>query len=332
MGAVAGLAIAAGVGMIPNSPAHAKPTVKDAEAKVNGLYHQAEQASERYNNAKIRLDKYEAALKDLNADKRRQGQQLYGVRQELEASVLNQYEGAGVSAVGQVVTSQDPEAFLDRLSSLSSYNRLQGNLMSDYSTQVQSLDIRATATERRIAAVAEIKKQLKNDKAEINDKLGQAKQLLSTMQASQRQALLSQDENRTDTTSTTNASAPAPTSNVPASGRAAAAVAYAMAQLHKAYVYGAAGPDAFDCSGLTMRAWEAAGVSLPHSSSAQYDSGPHIAAADLQPGDLVFYYSPISHVGMYIGNGEIINAENPSTGVVITGLYTMPYVGAVRPG
>ena len=120
--------------------------------------------------------------------------------------------------------------------------------------------------------------------------------------------------------------------SVPVSGRAAAAVNYAMAQVGDAYVYGATGPDAWDCSGLTMGAWAQAGVSLPHSSSAQYSSGPHIAASDLQPGDLVFYYQPISHVGMYIGNGMIVNAENPSSGVRVTGLYSMPYTGAVRPG
>jgi cell wall-associated NlpC family hydrolase len=123
-----------------------------------------------------------------------------------------------------------------------------------------------------------------------------------------------------------------PSSDIPVSGRAAAAVHFAMAQIGKPYVYGAAGPGAYDCSGLTMAAWGAAGVGLPHSSSAQYGSGTHISASQLQPGDLVFYYSPISHVGMYIGNGMIVNAENPSAGIRVTGLYSMPFVGAVRPG
>ena len=105
-----------------------------------------------------------------------------------------------------------------------------------------------------------------------------------------------------------------------------------MAQVGDSYVYGAAGPSSFDCSGLTMMAWGQAGVGLPHSSSAQYSSGPHVSAADLQPGDLVFYYSPISHVGMYIGNGLIVHAANPGSGVLVSDLYSMPYVGAVRPG
>jgi cell wall-associated NlpC family hydrolase len=110
------------------------------------------------------------------------------------------------------------------------------------------------------------------------------------------------------------------------------AVAYAKAQVGKSYVYGAAGPDAFDCSGLTMAAWSQAGVSLPHNSGAQYSSGQQISESELQPGDLVFYYSPISHVGMYIGNGQVVNALNPGSGVQISGLHDMPYSGAVRPG
>ena len=105
-----------------------------------------------------------------------------------------------------------------------------------------------------------------------------------------------------------------------------------MAQVGDAYVYGAAGPSSFDCSGLTMAAWQQAGVSLPHSSGAQMGSGTPVSQSELQPGDLVFYYSPVSHVGMYIGNGQIVNAENPSVGVKITGVNSMPYAGAVRPG
>ena len=110
------------------------------------------------------------------------------------------------------------------------------------------------------------------------------------------------------------------------------AVSVALNQRGDAYVYGAMGENAFDCSGLTMRAWAQAGVSLPHSSSAQFGSGPRVAASDLQPGDLVFYYSPISHVGMYIGNGMIVHAANPGAGVVVSPVNSMPYSGAVRPG
>jgi peptidoglycan DL-endopeptidase CwlO len=123
----------------------------------------------------------------------------------------------------------------------------------------------------------------------------------------------------------------APTGALPR-GAAGAAIGFALREVGKPYVWGATGPDAYDCSGLTMASWAQAGVALPHSSSAQYSSGPQVPASALQPGDLVFYYSPISHVGMYIGNGMIVHAANPSTGVQTTGLYSMPYSGAVRPG
>ena len=91
-------------------------------------------------------------------------------------------------------------------------------------------------------------------------------------------------------------------------------------------------PSADSSAASSDRAPPSAGVALPHSSSAQYSSGPRIAGSGLRPGDLVFYYSPISHVGMYIGNGKIVDAANPRSGVRVTGLYSMPYVGAVRPG
>ncbi len=117
-----------------------------------------------------------------------------------------------------------------------------------------------------------------------------------------------------------------------ASGGAAAAVAYAMAQVGDSYVYGAMGPDSFDCSGLTMAAWAQGGVSLPHSSGSQMGSGTPVSTSALQPGDLVFYYSPVSHVGIYVGNGQLVHAANPSTGVQLTSVFSMPVSGAVRPG
>ena len=135
--------------------------------------------------------------------------------------------------------------------------------------------------------------------------------------------------------SQTTTSAPAPQAApapAAASGNASTAVSWALAQVGKSYVYGATGPSAFDCSGLTMGAWGAAGVSLPHSSTAQMSSGASVSSSALQPGDLVFYYSPVSHVGMYIVGGQVVHAANPSTGVGIAPVFSMPFSGAVRPG
>ena len=103
-----------------------------------------------------------------------------------------------------------------------------------------------------------------------------------------------------------------------------------MAQVGKAYVWGGNGPNAYDCSGLTTAAYKKAGISLPRTSYAQFGVGTAVSLANLQPGDLVFYYSGISHVGMYIGNGKIVHAANPTTGVAIASVTSMPFEGGRR--
>jgi cell wall-associated NlpC family hydrolase len=118
--------------------------------------------------------------------------------------------------------------------------------------------------------------------------------------------------------------------SAPASGRAGAAVSYALAQVGKAYVYGAAGPSAFDCSGLVAYAYAAAGYSLPHSSRAQSTMGRQISRANLQPGDIVYFYSPVSHVGIYLGKGMMVEARTFGQPVSVTSVDRAGYRGAVR--
>jgi cell wall-associated NlpC family hydrolase len=116
----------------------------------------------------------------------------------------------------------------------------------------------------------------------------------------------------------------------PVSNAASVALAFALAQVGKAYVWGGNGPNAYDCSGLTTAAYKKAGISLPRTSYAQFGVGTAVSLANLQPGDLVFYYSGISHVGMYIGNGKIVHAANPTTGVAIASVTSMPFEGGRR--
>jgi cell wall-associated NlpC family hydrolase len=113
--------------------------------------------------------------------------------------------------------------------------------------------------------------------------------------------------------------------------RAAVALTTALAQLGRPYRYGAAGPRSFDCSGLTLFAYRAAGINLPHSAAAQYHSGPRIARNDLQPGDLIFW-AGLGHVGIYIGGGRMVHAPRPGQAVSIISIDAGRFVGAVRPG
>ena len=185
------------------------------------------------------------------------------------------------------------------------------------------------------AAAAKLTHDLSAKRTQLAKQAAQSKAMFDRLSASERQAFVdsqaapvdraSRNETRTDP------SAGAPTVNVPASGGAATAVAAAKSKLGSAYVWAAAGPSTFDCSGLTMWAWAQAGVSLPHSSSMQYSSGSKVSVSSLQPGDLVFYGSPIHHVALYVGGGQVIHA--PQTGDVVryASVDMMPIVGAVRP-
>ncbi|HEY6932142.1 MAG TPA: NlpC/P60 family protein [Marmoricola sp.] len=314
----------AGIGLSAALPANADPSIASVQQRVDRLYRQAEVASERYNAARDSLKGSQTKLKALDADLSRQQATVQQMRHQVAALVVDQYQGQTLSTASQLMLSNKPGAFVDSLNAVSAYNTQRGQLIKQYAQELQRLRLRKQAVSDEVAALAKTKRTLGKEKAQVDAKAAAAKRLLAKLTAKQRQKMAAQ-------------AAPAPTpsastASVPASGRAAAAVQYAMAQVGKPYVYGAAGPDAYDCSGLTMAAWGSAGVSLPHSAAAQYSSGPHISESQLQPGDLVFYYSGPSHVGMYIGNGKIVNAENPSVGVVVADLHSMPYVGAVRPG
>ena len=302
-----------------NADPNPKPDVESVQKKVDRLFQEAEVASERYNSAKGQLDASQSTLKALNADLGREQAVVARLRDQVAAMVVQQYQGQALSTASQVVLSDDPSAFLDNINAVSAYNSQRGEVMSQYATELDRLKLRQKAVQEEAVQLAATEKQLAKDKAQIDDKAAAAKAQLDKMQAAQREQFLAGDY-----------SGPLP--SVSANGRAAQAVHFAMAQVGKAYSYGAAGPSAYDCSGLTMRAWGTAGVGLPHSSRAQMGYGTPVSENQLQPGDLVFYYSPVSHVGMYIGNGLIVNAENPSMGVRVTGLHSMPYVGAVRPG
>jgi cell wall-associated NlpC family hydrolase len=128
------------------------------------------------------------------------------------------------------------------------------------------------------------------------------------------------------------AAAPVTAASVAASSSAAQkAVDTALAQRGDMYLYGATGPDRFDCSGLTSFAYKAAGVSIPRTSKAQSTFGTPVSKANLKPGDLVFFYSPVSHVGMYIGNGQMVHSSSAGKPVAVVNLDSMPsYAGARR--
>ncbi|MBW8752298.1 MAG: C40 family peptidase, partial [Propionibacteriales bacterium] len=289
--------VVVGVGIATPS-ASAKPDLETVKKQVATYDHLAEQASERYNDAQVKLAQTNTKLSALNADLARQQQVVDAMREQVASMVVDQYQGDALSTTSQVVLSSNPDKFLANLNAVSAYNNQRGEVMKEFSTQLDRLKLRKAAVKDEAARLTALQKKMAAEKAQIDDKAAKAQDLLDHLEAEARAKILSGGWT-------------GDMPDVAASGRAAAAVRFAMAQVGKAYVYGASGPNAYDCSGLTMRAWGMAGVGLPHSSSAQQGSGTRVSESELQPGDLVFYYSPVSHVGMYIGNGLIVNALNP---------------------
>lgn len=316
---IAGL-LAVLVGLVSAGPASAEPDIDDVRAKVDRLYREAEEASERHNDVKLELEQLQAELDSVAADEKRQSAQLGDARSDVRDAIIRQHQGQTMGGAGSLL-SADSAGFMSELTTVSVVNSLQDALLEQYNHELDAFAIRSDQVDSRREKVAALEKKLAEEMETAHEKHAEAEELLDELEAEEREAVVSRDE-----------PAAAPPESVPASGNAQAAVNYALAQVGKSYVYGAAGPNSFDCSGLTMRAWGAAGVSLPHSSGAQMSSGRRVSMGQLQPGDLVFYYSPVSHVGIYIGGGRIAHAANPNTDVAITGVSSMPFSGAVRPG
>ena len=217
--------------------------------------------------------------------------------------------GALTTSASSTEVPKSSETMLANVSIVSDDTGGRAEALTTRSTAIQTLTERRVALRERLNSIAGTDKAVSRQKQAIDAKVASASGVVHDLQAKAAEERAKAAEERMGP-----------------------ALSYALAQVGKSYVYGAAGPSSFDCSGLTMAAWSQAGVSLPHSSSAQYNSGQHISESELQPGDLVFYYSPISHVGMYIGGGKIVNALNPGSGVKVSGLHDMPFSGAVRVG
>jgi len=318
---------AVGGSVLTAAPSVADPDIDTVRERVDRLYREAEKASERYNDARIERRDAERRLKTIRTELRSERKQVEEVRDRVAASVIASYQGDTLTAASQIMLADDPDAFIGQMATMSEYTSRQAGLVEELVEEVDELEQRQARAERLAEKVEKAEKVLAEEKATIDEKAEDAEKLLSRLEAKERerQQRVSRSAGRT-------AAAPAPTATAAVSGKAGAAVQYALAQVGDAYVYGAAGPSAFDCSGLTMMAWAAAGVSLPHSSGAQMGSGTPVSSSDLQPGDLVFYYSPVSHVGIYVGNGMVVHAANPSTGVRTDPVMSMPFSGAVRPG
>ncbi|MBQ1090171.1 C40 family peptidase [Streptomyces sp. B93] len=325
--ALAGAATATGF----DGTGHAEPDLTPAQikARVDKLYQEAEVATEKYNGAKEKAEAAEDRLAELRDEAARKEDRLNSARASLGSAAAAQYRTGGLDPALQLALSDDPDRYLEGAAFAERAGHRQASTVTRVGRQLHEIERLRGAARVELASLRSRQTELKRHRRTITGKLDSARQLLDRLTADQRARLT--PRGAPDRASR----GPAPRDGLQApvaapNSRAAAAVSYAYQALGSPYVWGATGPDAFDCSGLTQAAYRSAGVSLPRTTYAQIDAGRRVARSELLPGDLVFFYSGISHVGLYVGGGQMIHAPNPSSPVRLAPISQMPFAGATR--
>ncbi|MGY6025607.1 NlpC/P60 family protein [Streptomyces spinosirectus] len=333
--ALAGAATATGF----EGTGHAEPDLTPAQvkARVDKLYQEAETATEKYDGAKEKADAAEHRLSTLRDEAARRTDKLNSARDALGSMAAAQYRDGGLDPAVQLALSDDPDRYLEGAEFADRAGTRQAAAVADVRKQLREIEQLRGAARVELTGLKARQAELRRTRATITGKLDAARRLLAQLPAAERARLgLGGGTGGTDRASRSG-SAPragleAPgsaTADAPGS-RAAAAVSYAYSKLGSPYVWGATGPNAFDCSGLAQAAYHSAGISLPRTTYAQIDAGRRVSRSELAPGDLVFFYSGISHVGIYVGNGQMIHAPNPSAPVRLAPIDEMPFAGATR--
>ncbi|WP_030674708.1 NlpC/P60 family protein [Streptomyces rimosus] len=354
------------------APRQPQQNIEEVKQKVDDLYRQAEVATQKYNAAKEQADEQRSTVDRLLDDTARRTQKMNDARRQLGTYAAAQYRSGGISPTAQLLLAKNPQQFADRSHLMDQLTGAQKKAVSDYQEQQAKAVRQRAEASRSLDRLTETQASLKESKKDVQDKLAEARQLLSRLTAQEKARLAElerkkeaeakrkaeelarkqaekerkerEDRKQHDTPGqgTGSGSPDGSTGGSGGSGggtsddgsyatKAAKALAFARAQMGKPYVWGATGPNSYDCSGLTQAAWKAAGVSLPRTTWDQVKVGDRVATKDLKPGDLVFFYNDISHVGMYIGDGKMIHAPKPGASVRVESIYYMPIYGSVRP-
>lgn len=334
MAAAAGVVGTAAAAPVPGQPGSGQDDDKrTVKAQIATLYRQADQLTQTFDAAQEQaaklaaaLQRSQSALQTVQADYRRQ-------RAALGAIAAGDYRAGGVDQRLALMLADHPDSFLSNAAMaarLSDEQRAKAAEVLEERRQIVQLQQAAAG---QISALNQTRDSAAHTRTEVEGELRKAQNLLSTLSAPQRAAVVQADLGADPVShftgqqvdpSVIDHSAPA------ASDRAQAAIEAALAELGKPYVFGAEGPDAFDCSGLIQRVWRQAGVELPRTSAEQAQAGQQIPLSDIQPGDLVIYYSERSHIGMYVGDGKIIHAPHPGADVRFAPLMSMPVNTVVR--
>ncbi len=328
--------------------------VAAAKEKLDRIHEESANLDAQLIETITRAEESESKLETLKQDLSTQESRVSQLGTNLGDLAMMQLNGGGlgggVDITGQLLGSTDDTTFLSGLATIQ-------NETDRSVTDLQTLQVEQGRLDTLRGQQETITESLKADREakeklakEYETKEAEAKQVYERLSAEEQERLKKLEEEaereRAARENPSPSPSPSPTPSpgggeksdppsTPSPGgggseRAQQAVNYALAQVGKGYVMGTTGPSTFDCSGLMYAAYKQVGISLPRTSQSQFSAGTSVSKGDLQPGDLIFYYGGITHVGMYIGNGQIVHAANPRSGVVTAGVNSMPYQGARR--
>jgi len=332
----------------PSSAATTAQDVANAQAQVGQIQNDLAALNEQYNEAKYKLELAQQHVAEAAAAKAAAEKQSATARARLSKRAVDAYTGMG-SQFDALLSSDSMTEFSDRLEFLGSMSQADADLASQADVAAQQAAWAEQDYNDAVAEAQSLRDQIANDLAQAQTKLNEAQQLLSdtekarqdwlaqqrALALAQQQAAQEQAAAQVPDPTPTPPSDPPTTDAPPASGLGDDVANAALSKQGAPYVFGAAGPDAFDCSGLTMWAWSTVGVSIPHSAYGQYTSLPRVPLSAVVPGDIIYYDSSSAHVAIYIGGGNIVHARHPGPGgeVQVSSMYGYDRpLAAMRPG
>lgn len=337
-------AVVTGVIVTPGV-AHADPSppqrsLEDVHKEVEELYRKAESATDAYNAASEAQSRQEKSIVEIARSVTAAQARMARLKNQAGALARSQYRAGGMPDGARLFFDAAPDSFLDGVSLAHKGEQATRGLLAQVAATQKKLDGYAKAADERWKKLDGERKKKEDAKKEIETRLKDAKRLEERLEEKERERLRRIEEERAreaqrawlatepvKTVTLKEAGGPTPASTTEG-GRA---VAFATAQIGKNYVWGAVGPDTFDCSGLTLRAWEAAGQAIPRTSQEQWRQLPKVDIKDMRPGDLIIYFKDASHVAMYVGDGTMVHAPRPGRQVTLAGAGSMPILGVVRP-
>ncbi|GGU55807.1 cell wall-associated NlpC family hydrolase [Streptomyces cavourensis] len=300
--------------------------------ELQTLYQEAEEASETYNATAEKLKQRTAEAKKVGAELAKARAALELSRGDAGRLAREQYQGrTEFSAYLQLLLARDPLRALDQSHVIERVAAGRAATVERLTADARRADALAAASRKAVDQQKRLVAEQQKQRDAVQGKLRRVEGLLATLSAEQLAQLAGLEQQGVAAAQRELVASGALSTVRPPTRQGGDAIAYAIEQIGKPYVWGAEGPDSFDCSGLTSQAWAAAGRPVPRTSQEQWRQLPKVPVSSLRPGDLVVYFPKATHVALYIGDGLVVQAPRPGAKVKVSPLASNPLLGAVRP-